>query len=78
MILEEILYQLKKSVEVKKYEHPTSTLAMNFLEPTGEENMYILFGYVPHKIFYHTLGQVLGSMNNDTINRIRTSKQSIK
>ena len=37
--------------EENKYEHPTSTLVMNFYKPLGEASPYVQFGYGPQIIF---------------------------
>ena len=46
---------------------------MIFLNPEGEENMCIRFGYGPQTIFYHTQRQVSRSINSDTINKDKNS-----
>ena len=81
MNLKVILYQSKKSTGVNNYEHPTGTLVTNFINPVGEANLYVRFGYVPHTVFYHTQGQVSVSMkyytistNNQVINKIYFNK----
>ena len=70
--LKEILDQSKQSINVKKYEQPTSTLAMTLLKPSGEENLYVRFVYSPKENFNHTRGKFVESMNDDSIN---TNKQ---
>ena len=67
MKLKKILFQPKQLIDVNKYEHPTGTLATAFLKPAREENQYVWFGYVPHKIIYHILGQLSVSINDYTI-----------
>ena len=42
-------------MDVNNDENPTGTLATKFLNPAGEENMYVKFGYGPNKFLYHTL-----------------------
>ena len=54
------------------------TLATTLHKPTGEENLYVQFGYVPLTIFNHNQGQISGLMNSDPMNMIKTSQQSIK
>ena len=68
LYLNYILYQSKKSADVNKYEQPTVTLTTTFLKPVVESNVYVCFGYYPQTIFYHTCGQVSGSMNVEMIN----------
>ena len=51
------------------------TLTITFDKPVGEENPYLRFGYGPLKICLNTQGKVSGSMNDDPINMIHTSKQ---
>ena len=63
-----ILYQAKKSIDVKNYEHPTCTLTKTLYKTAGEANTYVRFEYSPHTIFKHTWGQVSVLTNNDTIN----------
>ena len=41
---------------------------MTFLNPTGEANMYVWFGYNPQTILYCTQGQVSGLINSDPEN----------
>ena len=57
-----------QSTDVNKKLHSTVTLAMNFHKPEGGNNMYVRFGYVSQKQFNHSWGQVLVSINTDTIN----------
>ena len=45
----------------------TGTLATTFHKPTGEENLYVRFGYGLYKIFWYALGQVSGSINSDPV-----------
>ena len=66
--LQEILDKEKQSIEANNYEHPAGTLATTFHKPAGGANLYVRLGYVPHKIFNHTRGQVSGPMNADPIN----------
>ena len=54
------------------------TLSMTFHRLLGEENPYFRFGYGLMTIFYHTQGQVSGSINSDTMNIIHTRQQSTK
>ena len=63
-----------QSIEGNKSEHPTGTLATTFHKPTGEENLYVWFGYGPQKICNHTRGQVLVSTNADLVNAKKRSK----
>ena len=48
--LKYILDQARKSIDVKKFEHPTNTLATTFHKPAGEANPYVRFGYGPQKV----------------------------
>ena len=54
------------------------TIAEALHKPEREANQYDRFGYESMTIFYHTWGQVLGSMYADPINMIHTSQKSIK
>ena len=47
MNLKDIIDKPKQSIDVKNYEHPTSTLATTLLKPVGEANSYVRLGYVP-------------------------------
>ena len=47
---------------------------MNFQKPEGEANTCVQFEYDPHKSFEDTRGKVSVSMNSDTINRNKPSK----
>ena len=51
---------------------------MNFHKPLGGVNLYVRFGYIPHKIWNHNRGQVSVSVNSDPVNVIYTSQQSTK
>ena len=53
----------------------TGTLTTAFYKTLGEENEYVRFGYGPLNIWYHTRGQVSGSMYADTINMIHICHQ---
>ena len=53
----------------------TDTLATTFHNTAKEANMYVRFGYVALKIWYHSQGQVSGSLCTDPINMIHRSKQ---
>ena len=55
-------------IEANKSEHPTAPLVTNLHKPTGEENLYVRFGYIPQTIFNHTPGQVSLIINDDSIN----------
>ena len=48
--LKDILDQGNQSIEYKKSEHPTGTIATTFHKPAGEANMYIRFWYSPHTV----------------------------
>ena len=52
-----------------------ATLTTTFHKLTGEENLYVWFGYFPLNICYHNRGQVSVSMNSDPINMIHTSQK---
>ena len=47
---------------------PTGILAMTFLKPVREANMYVLFVYIPKKICNHVQVQAFGSTNAYLIN----------
>ena len=49
--LKDILFQDNQSIEANKSEHQTRTLTTTFHKPVGEANIYVRFGYIPHKIF---------------------------
>ena len=57
-----------QSIDDEKCNHKNGTLTMIFLNPIGEENLCVQFGYIPQKICYHNQGQVSGSINSDSIN----------
>ena len=66
--LKNILDKPRQSNNVKISEHPTGTLATTSQKTGGGENRHVWFGYSPHTIFYHTLGQVSVSIKADLIN----------
>ena len=50
MDLKDDLVKSKQSIGVNKYDHPTGTLAMNLLKPSGGAHPYDQFVYGPQKI----------------------------
>ena len=48
--LKDILHQAKQSFKPDKSEQPTSTLTKTIHKTVGEANLYVQFGYAPHKI----------------------------
>ena len=66
--LEEDLRSRKYIYWLQNQLHPTGTLAVDFLEPMGEANMYFRFVYVPKKICNRVWGQISGLINDYPIN----------
>ena len=50
------LYNIVESQSIynEKFNHTTEYFYTNLLKATGESNMYVQFGYVPHTTWYHT------------------------
>ena len=73
-------------MDVNNDENPTGTLATKFLNPAGEENMYVKFGYGPNKFLYHTLKKyhfkwrlVQSTLSNkSTINNVNIETKTTK
>ena len=59
-------------IDINTQLHQTITLTITFLNPTGEANMYVWFGYVQKKICNNTRVKVSVSIKYDMIN---TNKQ---
>ena len=74
------LFTATQSIDYEICNNTTGNLATTFLNTAGEANKYVWFGYVPQTIFYHTRGQVSGSINYDPVNtkkRLKTNKGSL-
>ena len=51
-----------------KYKLPTGSVDTALLNPAGEANTYVRFGYGPHKIWNNIQGNFSGSIHTYTIN----------
>ena len=60
MNLKDNLFQSKQSIDINKCKQPTATLDTFLLDPVGESNPNIQFGYNPQTIYYNTQGKVPG------------------
>ena len=75
MNLIDSLDQSKRSIGVNNQLKSNNTLTRNFKKYTRKENPYVQFLYSPHKIYNHTPGQVIGSINTDTITVKKVNNQ---